>query len=211
MHLKSNQTLIVCAARNMGKSVLVKSFLVMPGGLGTLYDSIIVMGNAASMDQYDFLISKKSPNRVYPEIRADVIENCYQTNLARKKKNRPLISFLIIFDDSLDNSSAHNKIINSLFAVGRHSCCTPLIIAQSLSMLSTTARRNADMFIFGKPRTDRDRIWAYENLLSTVEGVGNKKRAFEIINKMEKYQFLVVDYTSGETVCGLIKAKYIKI
>ncbi len=209
MKLKADTTIICVAARNMGKSVLIKNFLVMQNGLGSLHDVILIHGSAGSFQQYDFLLSKKSPNRIYPELREDVIENCYKVNLARKKKNQALIKFLHIFDDVLDNSSPHNKVVNRLFAVGRHLAQTPLIIAQSLSMLSTTARRNCDVFIFGKPRTFGDIDWAIKNLLQGVNGYEDKKKCVSLLNNLEKYQFIVVDYTGGDTKCGLIKSDYI--
>ncbi len=76
-------------------------------------------------------------------------------------------------------------------------------------MLSTTARRNADVFIFGKPRTFTDIDWAIKNMLQGVNGMEDRKKCISLLNNLEKYQFIVVDYTQGDTSCGLIKSKFI--
>ena len=83
----------------------------------------------------------------------------------------------------------------------------PLVLQQSISKVDTTWRSNTDYFITFKPRTLRDKMYVWENLL--CEGK-TKKEAFAIMEKMKPYQALVVDYTSGETKCGFFTAPLVQ-
>lgn len=80
----------------------------------------------------------------------------------------------------------------------------PLVLQQSISQTDTTWRSNTDYFITFKPRTLRDKMFVWENLLCDV--AETKNDAFKIMKEMKPYEALVVDYTSGKTNIGFFTA-----
>ena len=83
-----------------------------------------------------------------------------------------------------------------------------MVLQQSISQIHTDWRRNADIWFVFRPRTQNDKLWMFENLLTCCE---TKKEAFELIAAIPKHTCLVVDFTGGETTIGLYKAPLLQL
>ena len=148
------------------------------------------------------------PDRIYPEVKPEVIEACFRVNGERLQKKKPPIRTLIIFDDSLSRATVHSDVINRVFIHGRIFQICPLVLQQSISQIHTDWRRNADIWFVFRPRTQNDKMWIFENLLECCE---TKQEAFKLISQIPKHTALMCDFTQGETTLGLFKAPLIQL
>ena len=206
IEVKWNKTICIAGARNQGKTNLAQYLTLVH--LAPVCDLIILFGNGGSVTQWGFLTGPKMPHKVYPEIKEEVIEECFRENGKRLQKNKPPIRYLIIFDDSLSRTTVYSDIINKIFIHGRIFNICPMILQQSVSQIHPDWRRNADYWFCAKPRTQGDYQWIYENLTVDIE---NKKQAFAMIRSIPKFTFLFVDFTEGDTTVELYKAPLIKL
>ena len=207
MIIKWNHPILIVSPRNAGKTNMARFLILKEGLLGSQADIIIVFSNGAAYTQYEFLLGKKSPHRVYHQLEPAIIDQVFKINEGRIQQGKIPVKVLIVFDDSLSKSERYNKQVNRCFQFGRINQIVPLVLQQSISQVDTTWRSNTDYFITFKPRTLRDKMYVWENLL--CEGK-TKKEAFAIMEKMKPYQALVVDYTSGETKCGFFTAPLVQ-
>ena len=204
-----NRTLVLAGARNTGKSNLAQALILMPDdgknkGIGVQADVIILFGNGASFLQWSWL---RPPHRVYPELKEEVIEECFKINAARLQSKKDPIRFVIVFDDSLSRETTYNNTINKLFIHGRIYNIVPVVLQQSISQVHLDWRRNTDMFFIFKPRTKTDKEWIHDNLLEFE----TKQESFAMLAKIPKYHCLVVDFSSGETQTFLYCAPLVNV
>ena len=184
-------------------------FLIFKEGLlGSQADLIIVFSNGSAYRQYEFLLGKGSPHRVYAQLEPDVIDKIFAINEGRIQRGKPPVKVLLVFDDSLSKTERYSQQVNRCFQFGRINQIVPLVLQQSISQVDTTWRSNTDYFLTFKPRTLRDKLYVWENLLCEV--AETKKEAFKILESMEPYQALVVDYTSGKTKTGFFTAPLVE-
>ena len=201
-----NKTICIAGARNQGKTNLAQ-YLTL-AHLAPLCDLIILFGNGGSVTQWDFLQGPKLPHRVYPEVKEEVILECFRENGERLRKKQAPIRYLVIFDDSLSRTTVYGDAINKIFIHGRIFNICPLILQQSVSQIHPDWRRNADYWFVAKPRTQADYQWIYENLTVDTE---NKKEAFAMIRSIPKFTFLFVDFTQGDTSVQMYKAPLVRL
>ena len=62
---------------------------------------IIVFSNGAAYTQYEFLLGKKSPHRVYHQLEPAIIDQVFKINEGRIQQGKIPVKVLIVFDDSL--------------------------------------------------------------------------------------------------------------
>ena len=117
LEVEWNKTICIAGARNQGKTNLAQSLLLL--NLAPKVDLVLLFGNPGSLTQWEFLVGPGMPHRIYPEVKAEVIEACFRVNGERLQKKKPPIRTLIIFDDSLSRATVHSDIINRVFIHGR--------------------------------------------------------------------------------------------
>jgi hypothetical protein len=196
-------------ARNSGKTNLAEALVLMPDdgknkGIGVQSDVIILFGNGASFLQWEWL---RKPHKVYPELKEEVIEECFTINATRLQKKQDPIRFVLVFDDSLSRETTFNNTINRVFIHGRIYNIMPVVLQQSISQIHLDWRRNTDIFFIFKPRTKTDKEWIHDNLLEFE----TKQESFAMLSKIPKYHCLVVDFSSGETKQYLYSAPLVNV
>ena len=204
-----NKTVTIIGARNLGKSNLAQALVLMPDdgksqGKVAVSDVVILFGNGASFLQWQWL---KPPHKCYPELKTEVIEECFQINSQRLQANKDPVRFVLIFDDSLSRETTYNSTIGRVFTHGRIYNIMPVVLQQSLSQVHADWKRNTDMFFIFKPRTKLDKEWIHDNLLPFE----TKNESFEMLQNIPKYHCLVVDFSSGETKTFLYAAPLVNI
>lgn len=186
------KTYALIGSRGSGKTTICKTLMNEKTELGEGIDSWLVFSNGISLHQYEFLEFKQSPHRLFPTLDLEALENAFQINEKRKKKNKTLVRFGMVFDDCLDKTSGNIPIIQKIFTQGRHFKFSILYLTQSVSMgLPPTVRRNVDVFFVLKPRMRKDIEFYWEELLS---GEYSKKESAELFSSLAPYQCLIISF-----------------
>ncbi len=204
--IKWGATYAVVGSKNSGKSTMMKNLVLIPGMLGSLADIVIVLGNGSSLETWDFLKFKNSPHKVVPFLDNELIKTCFRNNEKRRKEKKVLVRYLFVLDDCLSITTKNNEQVLRLFQFGRHSSCIPIACQQSIVQLHPDIRRNVDVWFCFKPRTDADRKFIYDNLISEFY---EKKAANAMMYNMKPYVALVVSFLGGKTKQTFWKAKNI--
>ena len=181
---------IVCASlRGSGKSNFCLWAIEI---LRPHTDVLIIMANPTSALQYEHLRDKNT--KIYDHLNSEAIDTCFSINTRRLKAGKVACHFLLVMDDSLTKNKKYDEQLNRIFQFGRLSQINCILLQQAVQLVSTVIRDNASYFGSFRANTYRQKQYIFENLLTCCE---TKKEAFEVINKLERFQMIWVDYTEG--------------
>ena len=80
------KTYALIGSRGSGKTTICKTLMNEKTELGEGIDSWLVFSNGISLHQYEFLEFKQSPHRLFPTLDLEALENAFQINEKRKKR-----------------------------------------------------------------------------------------------------------------------------
>ena len=105
-------------------------------------------------------------------------------------------------------SNKYNEQVNRCFQFGRINRICPIVLQQNIKEVSPQVRANSDYFICFKVRTESERQYVFEHLLSSV--CENKKEAYAVIKNLEPYQAIIASWVDGKTNVVLFTAPLMK-
>lgn len=194
--IKDNSPMILASPRNAGKSNAARFFAEV---LTPHTDITIVFCSGASIMQYDYMKDDKTV-RLYDELSTEKIDECFKINEKRLKKKQHPIHFLILLDDTITRDNKYEEQVARIFRFGRHYHINCILICHGVQEISTVVKDNCSYFATFKQNTLRQKKYVFENLLSSV--CETQKQANAVIDNLEPYQMIFVDFTGGKTrVC----------
>ena len=201
-----NKTTVMVASRGGGKTVACQRMIKESSPFANAVDSYQVHSNGISVHQYDMLLYKGSPHRIYPELNIDAIRSVFEINQRRRDKSKVLINFCLIFDDCIDKQTGYDKDIQRIFTQGRHFSISIIYLSQSISMgLHPTIKRNTDTWFIWQPRIKNDVTWLYENILCIKY---EKEEALKLIRSLEPFECIIATFQSSQLELFKYKAYY---
>lgn len=161
-----NPSVVVCAARNSGKTVTVRAILEpllartpRKGG----YDAVFVVSRSApTLDAYADWVPIEGPAgeprpdpfinlRDRPRFLAALVRALSKSSRVSDRWGPRQRRTLVILDDFLEvGRTRYDAALSSLYTEGRHIGVTVVTLTQSLSELSTATRKNTTVFLCGQ-------------------------------------------------------------
>lgn len=194
---RMNFSMVLLGKRRSGKSNMVK-YLYETYMIGK-YNLVLIYTTPVNAEFYKkFILGKK-----VIDTNGDLnkLKKIIQKNSERKKKKRPPINVLCIFDDTNSRKEKFDNDIMDLYNLGRHFNISIVYNAQAATLTDTIWRENADLIFIWKQKTRRFQEYVADNLLSGFLDKDfdsrSKERNFYITllkkNTKERYWALVVD------------------
>ena len=138
--IKEHFSMIMIGKRRSGKSTLIRELFI--NKLKNRYDHVIVFSDTAR-EEKGFWGEFIPGDLMFPydPIRLDM---AFKLNEIRASKNKPMISFLFIWDDCVSEKQKSDNSIMQAFTRGRHSGISIIFTTQSKALVNKKWRENSD-------------------------------------------------------------------
>lgn len=191
-------SLIICASRNSGKSVLFRCLYEQH--FEGQFDIVILFSNTLGNGFYDEFIPNKTKFHHFDE---GVLTNLLEIQEKQKKTSGFYLNTLVIFDDCIGDDVKNSEVIQDLFVLGRHKAISIVFITQTPTFCKTSWRVNTTHLIVLRIKgSGLDHI--IDSFLSdlieeddiTIPGMKADKYLRYLIKQTfsEKFRALVIDY-----------------
>jgi hypothetical protein len=203
-----DNTLIFCAIRQSGKSVLMKYLLNKQ--ISIFKEIFLISPTEQINNQFQDLVK---PEFIYDEYSENwmnsLIEKMTEVNQGKKTKEEKTHILLILDDCCSDANLSKMPSFKKIFTRGRHIGITIFVSAQYIYHVSPIIRSNSDFFIVGQLNNS-----SIEKLMDEfLRGDITKLQFKKLYNENTKnYSFLVINNQTTEDnniehIYGKIKAK----
>lgn len=166
---QSHPFIILSASRRSGKTFTLRDML---NKSKQKFDDILLISNTSQYNvDYGYIPDDKKITTAGMDSKINDIKDNQQEALKRKK---PMMDYLIIFDDILDDPKVGKRgsnIINDLATLGRHLHISVVVLTQKFNALSTITRSNADFACIARCKNETD-IEAFTTSYLTGENEG---------------------------------------
>ena len=194
--------MLLAAPRRSGKSYLVNKLLI-EGGIGKQYDHIIIASPTMEFkDEYE--IEDKLPKVKIHKFTNNLKDNVQILMMEQKRANKlhfeqptkyKAVHTLLILDDCIDSKlmqyRSSENIADELAERGRHYNMSLIVSSQSLSSISPSLRKNAELIILFSPTNYAD----VERVLGEYVP-SDARREFRDLSRhiyVTPYSFMIVD------------------
>jgi len=165
----SHPFIIFSASRRSGKTFTMRDLLYKSKHK---WDDVILISNTSQYNpDYGYIPQSKKHTTDKMESIINEIKEQQQQSI---EKNKPMMNYLIIFDDILDDPKVGKRggnIINDLATLGRHIHISVIVLTQKFNALSTITRSNADFACIARCKNETD-IEAFTTSYLTGENEG---------------------------------------
>jgi hypothetical protein len=135
---------IISAARNSGKSNLLKHLYLDYFCPKNMFDVVILFSQTLCNDFYaSFLNTKLIYTKYKPEALKELIQKAKHYESHGKK-----LRCLVILDDCISTRDKYDSTITSVFTQGRHYNTSLIYITQKLGFCATTWFNNCNLLVF---------------------------------------------------------------
>lgn len=198
-------SMIISASRNQGKSVMVRH--LYEKCWESRFDLVVVFSKTLGNGFYRQFIKSKT---MFDKFDNSILERLNEIQEEQRKTTGYMLNILIIFDDTIGNSTLYNEQIADLFTLGRHKAISVVYATQSPTSVSTLWRQNVTHFICLKTKGKGVQHIIDNFLLDLIDedDCPEKERVDKFLRRLMKnvfktdYQALVIEYEiSGK--CGI--------
>jgi len=179
---QSHPFIILSASRRSGKTFTLRDML---NKSKQKFDDVILISNTSQYNvDYGYIPDDRKHTTATMEGKINQIKDNQQEAL---KKKKPMMDYLIIFDDILDDPKVGKRgsnIINDLATLGRHLHISVVVLTQKFNALSTITRSNADFACIARCKNETD-IEAFTTVYKYVADQKPKKK-FNLIKPNNK-------------------------
>lgn len=166
---QSHPFIILSASRRSGKTYTLRDIL---NKAKQKFDDILLISNTSQYNvDYGYIPEDKKTTTAGMDAKINEIKEAQQQAL---KKNKPMMDYLLIFDDILDDPKIGKRgsnVINDLATLGRHLHISVVVLTQKFNGLSTITRSNADFACIARCKNETD-IEAFTTSYMTGENEG---------------------------------------
>jgi hypothetical protein len=204
-------TVIACAPSNSGKSSWILSILLDPEKYGSVWSDLLICSPSLGLDKVWEPLKREVHKRGLAEedvfhsswdaekIGARCAEHGRKVAALKDKSPTAEIPLLILVVDDMADQPAVMKargqnLLDSICIKGRHSGIGTILSVQTVTSLSTVARKNARAWLVGRFNSAKEEdVWSSE-----ISAILPKKLLLEVLRAAtsERYSFLYVNMTS---------------
>jgi hypothetical protein len=204
-------TVIAVAPSNSGKSTWLMSLLMDPEKYGAAWTDLLVCSPSLGVDKVWEPLKREVKRRNLSEdevfhsswdaekIGARCAEHGRKVQALKDKSPQATIPLLLLIVDDFADQPAVMKargqnLLDSICIKGRHSGIGTILSVQTVTSLSTVARKNARAWLVGRFNSAKEEdVWSSE-----ISAILPKKLLLEVLRAAtsERYSFLYVNMTS---------------
>lgn len=189
---------IFSAARNSGKSNLLKHFYLNYFYPKHMFDVVILFSQTTCNDFYtNFLNTKLIYSRYDKDAMASLMKKCKDYEAKGKK-----LRALVIVDDCISSKDKYDAMLTSCFTQGRHFNMSLIYVTQKLGYCSNTWFNNSNLLVFLRNPSRAEKKYIADKVLidplsCVFPDTYSETKMLNICNKMisnktRDYQALIV-------------------
>jgi hypothetical protein len=167
-------TIIITGKKNTGKSTYAKLLLYY---LSDQADELYLF-----CPTYDDSSYQDITENIYEDYDENIVKDIIDKQRYDKKNEEEMKQVIILFDDCILEIHKNDKMMQSLFMIGRHYCISPILITQKFRAIADACRSNAD-YIF----------------CTKIYNIIEKEKLYDEYGSIPKYDFfdLLDKYTNN--------------